>query len=275
MGSLNHCRFDDNTASAWGGAVSMSESTVSINNCDFTGNTATAEGGAVRAMSSSITTDQSTFTDNEARNGGTCHLLNSDWTETYSLHENNYAYDDGGAANVQTTETGHLFSVQGAPTWHRAGEAGSALTVGDDVDFDLDSAVLHANLTYDPDPLTAGQLVFGSDNVILIDRTASPEASSASAAVPGRRQLHDGPVLERLGQRRRRLCGGIDAAARIELQHLPRSPLLRPRQRRADRPVGFPAPGDQQRMRISIGPGVRAATPPRPSNRRRRRTPCR
>ena len=106
--NLTDTRFEDNTALALGGAVSMANSTVLLQRCDLVRNRATmpdAAGGALYAQSGVLTLEDCKLMSNTAFWGGAVYVTNSTISFKGGQLGKNEAYEAGAAVYTLRTPT--------------------------------------------------------------------------------------------------------------------------------------------------------------------------
>lgn len=83
--AVQSCLFLDNEVTSYGGAVSITSSTIGIVNTTFSTNTSATNGGAIRSYRSSTTVVNCTFTGNTSGAGGAIAAVDSSLTAVNSI----------------------------------------------------------------------------------------------------------------------------------------------------------------------------------------------
>ena len=109
---LKNCKFNKNTATSEGGAITNSNSKLEVISSFFTDNTATVSGGAIANDASNLTVDNSSFSSNSAtyggaiennnQNEGTC-TINYDNFTTNNAQMGGAIFDVDGNFNINNT----------------------------------------------------------------------------------------------------------------------------------------------------------------------------
>jgi len=211
--TLDRVVFDRNKSSAYGGAISNSNTgTLKITDSTFTLNTASFGGGAIHSTSNSnsaLVIERSTFIGNEANTGGALYLDGSDETGTASIvnstFSGNKALAGQGGAIRNTSSAPPLTIVNSTIVANTATSSGGALAIAGNTAnrFLIHNTIIADNVstTTTTENISGNAKVGSSYNLVGFGGTGGMTAVNsnillASGASPGLGSLgwHGGPT---------------------------------------------------------------------------------
>ena len=185
--SLQNCEIDNNTAaaSAYGGAVSIIQSSASIDGCDFTNNvnpvslrgsfSNTAYGGAIMGVESALTITQSYFGFNQSANSGGAIALSE---SILDIDNSNFDYNlasYGGAIVVANSSTLNMYDA--VLFGNEASISGGAIIAGSDSVVNIADTGVNGNVS-----VTGGGIQLGSLPTIIFANDSDTEFSTISTS---------------------------------------------------------------------------------------------